>query len=548
MKTRNIAKLLTLLILGVFLTGFGKISEGMKLKLPTKGSGVNGSFVSSVDSHNAGSISYLTRGSSVITAKRMCGDGDVAHYSQTYPEINFIPKDMEKLPVVVGLWIDDNGSNSDNDNKLLTNDNFMALGYGSYDISGSHTISDASRRIYRPNKPQDSGASIEKVINENLRSIVRFAKDSRLSGDRYVHVHLGLFACSEYYGANLTDETAASGINLPSSIEIARSFYYGDVFSKVANIDFSTLDYTLAKNFKISYSAVDVEDLNEKPLSIVFGNDASYLTALGTEVTMSSSNPFVQIADNIMNNWTRPTDTNIADYQASLSGMSDFAEIESLKNAISSPSDRCDSVSSSYSNILSHGDDSSDGVFWEKIPMNYGCRIFAEANPASQFSAIYDSIATNDIEFNARKVELAKVFLKAAAYYEAQEAVKTQYAASKETITCKDPSKSILESVVASIPVKLTVDSNKVYLEIVGRMKHPESLYAIVDYTEYHNDEFYPMFEMTGSRGIESGINLKVGDSPIIVPTDAIQDSLKFEINSRSIGCSENIYCYNKNK
>lgn len=485
-------------------------------------------------------IKYLAPGNINVTAKRMCGDGDVSQFSSSNPKFDFVPSEEAKLDVIVGYWIVEEGSLDINPN----NSNWYPIAYKPVDIASSDSNLNQNGGRFLPFNHAPIGANVNglTIIRSELVNLYKIAKESFQSSKNY-RVYASALACvtpdesSEMVpeGTGSYAPSPVETINSLSSItNAAESALSGSVINVIINNN---------KKIKIDPKTATVatsDPANPKPYSFSFGNQG---------IDLESSNLYT-LFKSIMNTEYPEAAKDVDEYKTALAN---------IKSSISGYTN--DKIKF-CNDVGAVSNKTAKTYTYEPFPMNLTCKnLYSDSALDIAYKALFQPAEKPSVEeFLVVKKNLAKRFLVAAGYEVSQ-----KHLADKPVIRTgcfKKAGQNLIGRIVASYPFKFQFDSvNKRYALKTNPNNHlhPEYLFAISDYYRYFANDVLAIWgqvqQAQGTTNISDiqsqnsiALPLSNRDELEAKPVDntsfgGVPLNINFKVRSVGGNCNGTIYC-----
>lgn len=541
-----------------------------------------GGQIKTVMGAGAGKISF--------SSTRYCGDGDVASYSDSHPTTEFYASDDPDTNIIVGYWISPQGSPLD-----LSANKFYSIGY----VKDSKVDSDVTEKLIATNFSGMPAKKTFKLIEDAVKDLAFVAestKPARVAGlsNTKFNMKFVAMACPVIKNTNGID--SSSGMN---NLTISRQFLSGSSLVGTTNLQDYMQDSILESNASISKTRIRVDNgggtVSGKSIDLNFGGSGS--ESLSSELVNLVNDLATRSKPNVHTTTLTAMITSMTsiscscdrlEYQADLSGLkARFDAFKTRLNAAKADASICDASSSIRF-------DSADYP-WESFRTNAACQLYhkllaTELSPyETALDEMFSAADTNkntcpdvqaamssgscpapsvgsltnisDSEYRSRKMALNKKLMKIVgtpnAIQLAQGRLKTNITSSNpnfalNTASCfplTAASGEFIKYVGSSVGIDIDPDPVMSGSKMVSINKqsvaHPEGNFAIGGDAPYltGTGNSLVMFNNTGGDPkLDSSFKVEVGTAtPVALTTGTA--NVQFHI--RSIGCSQNIYCYN---
>lgn len=483
------------------------------------------------------SIKYTAPGKVNVTALRMCGDGDVAHFQNEHPDFDFVAHDLKKLDVVMGYWIVEENSSD----ILPSSSNFYPVVYQKINIAEKAAERVPEGKFFPitqdPISATSNGLDIMKSEMINLYGAAKQA----YKADKTYRVMAGTFACVDPDESTELTENG-SGTFTPSPVQTMHSL--AQIPDEV-NSAFNTmnLEKIVDDNKKI---AIEAKAPNQRKLYQNGTNPEPYKYTLGSN-GVSLNAQLLDIGEKILQ--TALPEGDLAAYKAALE---DVSYKSSLNGMTGNELSFCNSVGAT-------SDKDNKRFNFELFPMNLSCKhLYGEGNALTNaYNALFNPGSKPDEgQFKNLKKALAKRFYIAAAL----EAAQKDHSDNGKVVHAgcfKKTNQKLIGRLVGSYPLKFVVDNGKYALKPnANNHIHPESLFAISDYTRYFAHDVLAIWgQVTPGQGSSDSSQLK-NDYGIKLPlnnptellskpvdTSSFGSPININFKVRSVGGSCTIYC-----
>lgn len=437
-------------------------------------------------------IEYNKPGELKVSTVQFCGDGDVAHYAKSHPNVSFVTKDTVKF--VMGYWSSAQPVKSKNSKFLITNSNWNTLGY----YEGMKSDQDSTTEFI----DIDSGEKMSSMLlaSKAMKRFERhkgYAMAPKKNSPQYA-TYLGVLMCKEFEKKNPT------GIK---SEQLLQLFGGGQAIGSIQQ--------------SIKKDVIDGNMSNAALFSIQISNDTVSLSPSGTTQTVAK-HPFYALAKKIRV-LKAPNTNDLANYRASLDYQTKNQSV-ALANSLNSASD-CRDLSGAQ----------KAKYWWEHVPQGATCaalgtRYIEAVNELFALGASAEAI--DPAQFDILKVELATRLITAAIIDQAQPTIHKQTVSNRAMMSCHPASGRYVDKIMGSIVLDLSAKNEKF------TMVHPEGNFAIGGDKPY-SDDHYTIFSMAKQKG--SAILQSSGHQPDYKKIMSKAIDLKF--NVRGVGCGKNVYC-----
>lgn len=492
-------------------------------------------------------IKYVPPGQISLSARRFCGDGDVAHFASENPSFEFVPSDAPKLDVIVGYWIVE----SNNLNPLIPDqNNWYPIAYNKIDITGSNQATTQTVTLNRFNHLPNTANGLTVIKNE-LKNVYSVARDSYLSSKSY-NLYASVISCVGPDHSEEMDQTKpykASPIeiiNSLSNIESGLGNYLEDYLKSIDEKKNETSKLTKIKIIPINPQP----DNFPKPYEYRFGDEG---------IEINGNGKLLEHFQNIMS-ISYPVDsdgkplTDIIEFKKQLSNNSVKADIAGF--------DRPDKLS--YCNRVGAMTNANVKTYTNLEPfiMNLTCKnLIKDLDLSYAFRDLfYPNEIPNKNLFDANKKNLARRFLVAAGYQSVQSHFNSSLNITRTGCLKKPNQSSSIHRIVASYPLKFKLENHQYALKAhPSNHLHPESLFAIRDFGNYFNHDFLGIWGQVQPNQGPTDITLIKDENSILLPlndkslfdTHKLDDAsfngvpinINFKVRSVGGSCNGTIYC-----
>lgn len=482
------------------------------------------------------SIKYTAPGKVNVTALRMCGDGDVAHFQSEHPDFDFVSHDLKKLDVVMGYWIVEDSSSD----ILPSSSNFYPVVYQKIDIAEKTADLNPEGKFFPitqdPISATSNGLDIMKSEMINLYGAAKQA----YKADKVYRVMAGTFACVDPdESSELTVD--GGGSFTPSPVQTMHSL---SQIPEIVNDAFNTmnLDKIVDDNKKIS---IETKAPNQRKLYQNGATPEPYKYTLG-DSGVSLNTQLLDLGEKILK-----ADLPAGDLAAYKTAMEALPFSSALSGISGNDFSYCNSVGASANKDVKRFN-------FELFPMNLSCKhLYGGGALVSAYNALFNPGSKPDEgQFKNLKKDLAKRFYTAAAL----EAAQKDHSDNGKVVHSgcfKKTNQKLIGRLVGSYPLKFVVDGGKYALKPnTNNHIHPESLFAISDYTNYFAHEVLAIWgQVTPGQGStdattiknSNGIKLPLNNNTELlskpVDTSSFGSPININFKVRSVGGSCTIYC-----
>jgi hypothetical protein len=480
-------------------------------------------------------IKYVPPGNLNVTAHRMCGDGDVAHFASVHPEFDFVPSDQAQLDVMIGYWVVEDGAIDISPSAT----NWYPMAYKKINIASSQANMDQNGGRFLPftHAPIGAGVNGMLVARSELVNLYNVAKESFNVTKNY-RVFAAALACVD---PNESGEIVAegSGTYTPSPVDTIGSLSGISAAAESVMSSSAPLNQILNTNKKIKIDGKTAT--SPQPYAYSFGNQ-------GADLPLKLYSLF----EAIMNTSYPATAANVDEYKAALDG-------SNYKTTVSAHTgdkiNFCNDVGADSSKTAKHYD-------FEPFPLNMTCKyLYNGSDLQNAYTALFAPIEKPSlVEFENAQRNLAKRFLVAAGYEAAQKHLHKNAKVIRTGCFKKTGNgQNLIGRVVASYPFKFVVENGRFTLKANQHNHiHPENLFAISDFNNYFSHEILAIWgQVTPSQGSSdpnqlknNGIYLPLSNPAQLdmYPVDNTSFSnvpLNINFKVRSVGgsCSGTIFC-----
>jgi hypothetical protein len=483
-----------LILVGLSFLAFSNSSFSMqftstinKLKLP---------LLMSVEQPPA--IKFVNPGEMKVTARRMCGDGDVAHFHEQFPAFEFVPSTQPKLDVIVGYWIVEKGST----NISPTEDNWYPMAYSRVNIEPTTSNSGGVFQYFNDPNKDTTGTD---AFSEELVKLFKVSSKSFETNKKEYQVYSSVISCiNPDHGQFMVEK--GKGTPTPSPLDIITS-----------------LDDMDAPSFKESTTHIKVVQSNTR-YKFTFGEE-------GKELKGRLFKTFKDIMA-----IQHPKDVDDYKQQTTKLGLDDIIKGNKF--------DFCKDMGAKI--------DQSKKIYkYELFPMNLTCKKLFDGNVLAEvYNKFMKPSEFPDLgQFEILKKNLAKRFLIAAGLEAAQEQLDEEAVIIRTGCVPTAVQKPI-DRIVSSYPLKFILKGTK-YEIIPNEFNHihPESLFAIRDYKDYYSNPILAIWgQVLADKNVPispSSLKLKLEetvDNPFL-NLDTVKLNINFKVRSVGGSCNGTIYC-----
>lgn len=522
-------------------------------------------------------VKFTPPGEMSIGLQRMCGDGDVADFSNDHPDFDFVPQSTTQLDVIIGYWVVEEGADF-----VPNSNNFYPVGYRKSPIAESSSSVVYNGNFIPMNKSFSPGPNGVNIIATDIINLRNIAQRSMGSAKNY-RIFAGASTC-----LNPTDSAALAtpgtpGFTFtPSPVEIGHVLSHEDSSSStapglvyeaekaVSSLDTSTsskVDKFAKDNDHVSYQ---IGMKGSTPDTIYKGGGTGYdaTTQKPFEFNVGKSGG-ADIEAKASGAWSAFKDIANLDYP-DLSALpptaTDADKLAEYKNKLNAAS-ISSKLSASTSNELSYcasfnlnTNSNAPQYKWEAFPMNLSCKfLFKGSALVTAFSALYNpSSLPSQSVFEDLKRNLAARFYVAAVFEAVQKTMHADSGIKIERASCynKPSGKPMIYSLVGSYPFQFQLSAKHWQVNPLSLTHHhPEPLFALSDFQRYFDSDkvgvFGQVLDPAAAQNIQAqdwGISFPVKDKSEWINNDV--DSATFNSSPiniyfriRSIGGSCPMFC-----
>ncbi len=465
-------------------------------------------------------IEYPSPGTIAITTTQYCGDGDVVNFSQTYPTFDFASSG--NLNFVLGVWFAPSGTSKPVPNG--TNWLPLAKTSGPVDLANITNMSVI-------NKASESRSTMS-IVTDALNAFHKksgFRMPAQASGAKY-EMRMAVHMCKTIDAATSRTsdlpapwEMIAAVQDLPSQIEAAvDDKKKNDNGQAEDSWDFHTKSYDL----KLAGNGISVTPGKNKDHDV--SNDP--LFDLGTKI-LALNDP-------------DPAPATVDEYKTYIQDKAP-ADVFKVYNEFNTAG-AC--LKGQVTGVTKEGT-----YWWEQFSMNITCLAldhFQDASFKDLMTALFSpDVIPDQTAFKEAKARLAALFFKAGMTQDVLARLQNDYASARATDRCFDlnssgnPERPYIYNIMGSLPISLKA-SNPTN---VSTSRHPEGLFALMDYSTYFSDNSHTIYQMPG-EGYEGfgASEIQMGANNPVPPV--LSKSFQLNFHTRGTGCTKNWYCQNDRK
>lgn len=519
-----------------------------------------------------------------------CGDGDVAHYAEEHPTTEFYSSSDPDTNIIVGYWMSPSGGSID-----LSPSKFFSIGY----VTDSKIDSDVTERMLPVNftdQPRRQTFDLIKNAMQDAAAIAEAANSANITGLASTSYNMKFVAMACPTFRNTSGIGGTSGLN---NLKINRQFITGINLAGSTNLKDYMHDSLIESNGSISRSRFSVNTAGSgnfsKSIDLNFSGSGS--ESLSYELVnlindlASASKPPVHTGTVTL---LTPSASGPVPMTCNCDRLSYTADLASLKS-------RFENFKNRFSQAMSNKSicDASPGINfsatdypWEVYRTNAACQMYHKviAEELANFEVAINDIFANsdtnqnscsgintavvypscpaslnlsnisDNEYRQRKVQVNKKLLKIAgtpnAIQVAQDRLKTLIASNPSYAINQGAcfpitagSGEFVKYIGSSVGVDIDPDpavAGSLILSIdKAAVVHPEPFFAIggdAPYLTPSGNALTVFNNANGDAKFNSSFKVSIGMSSFVTATTGTANAT-FKI--RSIGCSQNVYCYN---
>ena len=444
-------------------------------------------------------IQFTAPGKIGVSATPYCGDGDVVHFAGEHPSFEFLPSTGTSMDAIAGYWIVDDGATGDA--LLPKSANWYPIAYQKIPLSGSGTS--VGKFLSISQNPVGTNSNVMDLISTDLRLLHSTAKDSFESNKNY-KVFAAILSCASPDGAaNLI--TDGSGTYEATPIELVHSL---NEIKSVVNTAFNTTNFaTILGNTKVKIDLKAAANRNlgtnsPKPYDFILGSN-------GEPISGSLYDTYKNILEATYP--AQDSDPTVEEHTAIMQGLSWRALLQSGMSG--------DKIA--YCNAQGAKSDKNAKTYlaYEPFPLNLSCKnLFSGSELSDSYKALFNPPAIpSEDDFKTAQKALAKRFFMAAVYQTAQNYFNTKPSVAKTGCFKKSAQPHLIHRIVASYPLNFAIGSNGKYV-ISGNASnhlHPESLFAISDYSRYFSNETLAIWGQTAPSQNTGDVRTRAFDLPL---------------------------------
>lgn len=558
----------------------------MKLILPSTGSGVSGSAITKSGVINVKSQSFLVPGEILISARRQCGDGDVASFQAAHPTFLYNDGGSLKVKHVFGYWLTPEVATTTFpiSNSLKSNQ-WVPIFYNELDISGAgsdYKSSSKSGEVPGGVVVAASPKNLGKVLKNRLELLfekILAARHQDPSEPIKYRLQAASLICKDYV---VNDPITSPFL---TSHDIAFSFSGNGSVAKALEMDVLLLANPLNDNSDLTAlaSSLKLKEDVTKALnpSITIPNTAAFpLTVVKADGTIplsfGSTDKFYQAASDVLSllSWDL-TDVNNVAFLAIYSNTSStnqakedsyftytknlninlYNKLDALNVLIADTTKKCKDWKYDDHSV---SDQNEDKHWYFPVPkMNLECKLLSsEYN--SKLAGLFKLHTGSKTAFEAKRKDLAELLFKVAILQKAQ-AVANSQIANNEKISCFDSSTStpyvntILNggALKSSYELDTTSSSGHLILKLSSPPPpiHHEYTYAIsgsIQEAYATNNDKIIFSSANNGNGNGNGTFDINANLPIVNATSIGKIGIDLTVRSLHGSCVGQIVCLNK--
>ncbi len=476
-------------------------------------------------------IKYTQPGTIIVGAHRLCGDSDVANFSSSHPEFEFVPHDNKKIDVLIGYWVVENGATG---SALLPSEsNWYPIANQKIDIAENQANTVWTGQFNQiSHAPSASNVNVMKLLQNEIKNLQETAILSYGSTKQY-RIFSGAFACVDPSESSELDSTDYA----PSPVDTVLSL---KVIEQEVNSAFNgqNLNQIIQDNRKLKIS------LKSSPTGVGTTGVKAYDLSLGNHGENLEGAPLYDTYKKILELDNPPAATDGDSYRAAMAA-------NSLSNSIGSglSGDKID-----YCNNQGATSNKTTKTYkYEAFPLNLSCKkLIDNGNLSDSFAALFTpSDKLSDSDFKTAQKNLAKRFLMAAVYEAAQEKLENDAKVVHAGCFRKGSQSNLISRLISSYPLNFKQVANKFSIQTnPSNIIHPESLFALHDFSSYSaNDAKAVWGQVIPSQAIPSDLNVNGILFRLEEKAELQGQELDFNapininIKVRSVGGSCTMYC-----
>lgn len=541
-----------------------------------------GGQIKTVMGAGAGKISF--------SSTRYCGDGDVASYHEANPSTEFYEVSDPDTNIIVGYWISPQGGALD-----LSANKFYSIGY----VKDSKIDSDVTERMIATNFSGLPAKKTFKLIEDAVKDLAFIAESTKpasvqgLSSTKF-NMKFVAMACPVIKNTNGID--SSSGMN---NLTISRQFLSGSNLVGTTNLQDYMQDSILESNASISKTRIRVENgggaASSKSINLDFGGSGS--ESLSSELVNLVNDLASRSKPNKHTSTLTAMVTSMTSISCNCDRLEYLTDLAALKVRFDAFKTRFDAAKANPSICDASASirfESADYP-WESFRTNAACQLYNkllatelapyEAALNEMFSAADTNKTTcpavqaamaggscpaasvgnlsniSDAEYTSRKLALNKKLMKIVgtpnAIQLAQGRLKTNITSSNPNFALNTAScfpltagsgefvKYVGSSVGFDIDPDPVMPGSKVVSINKQSVAHPEGNFAIggdAPYLTASGNSLAIFNNTNGDPKLDSSFKVEVGT---VTPVALTTGMANVQFHIRSIGCSQNIYCYN---
>lgn len=490
-------------------------------------------------------IKYTPPGEIAVSALRMCGDGDVAHFAGEHGDFEFMPHEVKKFDVVLGYWVVEEGASGD---ALAPNaSNWHPIAYKKVDIAEKPAeLTYEGNFLPMTHAPIAGTVNVMNLMKFDLMNLHNLAVSSFESTKSY-RVYAGAFGCHEPDGASeLVDASSSSYQYKPSSVETLRSLEAGLPAAVENKFAGSMIIADLLGNNKLKIDLKSNVAARMVPSKTPSPYDFTYENS-GIDVE-AKANKLYGIYKNIMET-EFPVAPDVDSYKTEIASKGWFTDVSGYTaadkiafcNGVGATSNKTEKV---YPNL-------------EAFSVNLTCKnLYGGSALDTAFRDLATPTTTPSVlGFTNLKKALAKRFFLAASFEAAQSTLDSTAVVARSGCFKKSGQKMI-GRVMASYPFRFNHSAGKYVIQAhQGNHLHPESLFALSDFNRYFTSDATAIWgqvvpaqaDLQMSELRSKHIQMKLNDKSDLIDKKLEDATFNAPINInfkvRSVGGSCTIYC-----
>lgn len=493
-------------------------------------------------------IKYTPAGEIAVSALRMCGDGDVEHFASANTTFDFMPHDVHDLDVVLGYWVVEEGSTG---NALVpTQNNWFPVAYKKVPIAEkTGDLAYEGRFLPITHAKIGASANVMKLMKFDLMNLHTLAKNSFESNKNY-RIYAGAFACNQPDGADdLVSESSSDYKYKASPVESLRSLEVGlpaavDSMFGGSMIIMDLLDNKKLKiDLKSSVASRNVPSATPSPYEYDFAKHS------GLDIEDKAPQLY-DIYEKIMKTHYPVAATDVDSYKTAIAGANWHSAVSGY-----TASDKI-----AYCNSVGAASNKDAKVYpnLEAFSLNLTCKnLYNGGALDTAFREIAQpSSKPTPSEFINLKKALAKRYFLAASFVTAQKKMDDTAVNVRSGCFKKPGQANLIGRLIAAYPFNFVVEDEKYVIKAnTNNHLHPESLFALSDFTRYFASDATAIWGQVVPGQADAQVNelqsksilLKLNDKTDLMKNRVEDSSFNNPINInfkvRSVGGSCTIYC-----